>query len=1214
MATVNVVGYTGTYDAQAHGATGTAKGVGDVNLNSSLNLGATYTDAPGGTASWSFAGGTNYTDQSGSVNIVINKAVATVEVSGYTGTYDAQAHGATGTAKGVGDVNLISSLNLGTTFTDAPGGTANWTFTGGTNYTDQSGSVNIVINKAVATVEVTGYTGTYDAQVHGATGTAKGVGDVNLISSLSFGSTYTDAPGGTANWMFTGGTNYTDQSGSVNIVINKAVATVNVTGYTGTYDAQAHGATGTAKGVGDVNLTSSLSFGNTYTDAPGGTANWSFAGGTNYTDQSGSVNIVINKAVATVEVTGYTGTYDAQAHGATGTAKGVGDVNLISSLNLGTTFTDAPGGTASWSFAGGTNYTDQSGSVNIVINKAVATVEVTGYTGTYDAQAHGATGTAKGVGGTDVGTLSLGATYTDAPGGTASWSFAGGTNYTDQSGSVNIVINKAVATVEVTGYTGTYDAQAHGATGTAKGVGGTDVGTLSLGATYTDAPGGTASWSFAGGTNYTDQSGSVNIVINKAVATVEVTGYTGTYDAQAHGATGTAKGVGDVNLISSLNLGTTFTDAPGGTASWTFTGGTNYTDQNGSVAIVINKAVATVEVTGYTGTYNAQAHGATGTAKGVGDVNLISSLSFGNTYTNVPGGTADWTFTGGTNYTNQSGSVNIVINKATASVTPTAKSKVYGTNDPVLNGSFAGFVGSDGITASYSRQAGELVGSYTISATLSPTGPLSNYNITYNTAELTITKAVLTVTAQDKSVQYSDIIPAYTASFTGFVGVDNAGNAVSGLPAFTTNANVGGNGAMLSGPGVYSIVPGLGTLTAANYSFSFVNGIMTVTKENSDLNYSGAEFFSTGSSTSTQAIIALSSTITDKNDGNNGDVRNAKIDMTGVTGGTNLSVGLVNPNDTRVGTATLSNINVSLSSNDLANGGKSLEVTMISNGFYTSDQLTQVVTIGVPGADFVTGGGNQVMGSSVNGEFAGTPGAKMNFGFTMKYNKSGKNLQGQITTIFRRYETIDGVEGWYTYKIKSNAINSLAVTTAGGYRKGVISTKANLDRTSPLGVVTSLGGNHDLVLEAWESTTNGVPHQIGVILRRSNNGGGVLFCNNWTGTTYAVAPINGGNIRVLNSAGARVAAEEPVMELAVEASPNPTNGLLKLSVTGAGEQPTVQVRLYNLMQRVTREWTLDIENGKGEKTIDMRSAEDGIYLLSVEGDQKRAVKRVVKAN
>ncbi|HEY3310137.1 MAG TPA: PxKF domain-containing protein, partial [Anaerolineales bacterium] len=83
-------------------------------------------------------------------------------------------------------------------------------------------------------------------------------------------------------------------------------------------------------------------------------------------------------------------------------------------------------------------------------------------------------------------------------------------------------------------------------------------------------------------------------VINKADASIMVNGYTGTYDGLPHGATGTAYGVGGVDLSSGLNLGVTFTNAPGGSAHWTFSGGTNYKDQSGDAAIVINKATLTV--------------------------------------------------------------------------------------------------------------------------------------------------------------------------------------------------------------------------------------------------------------------------------------------------------------------------------------------------------------------------------------------------------------------------------------------------------------------------------------------------------------------------------------------------------------------------------------------------------------------------------------------
>jgi hypothetical protein len=160
-----VNGYTGVYNAAAHGASlDHATGVGGVDLSSGINLGSTFTDVPGGTAHWTFAGGTNYNDQSGDVAIVISKADASVLVNGYTGVYDAAAHGASlDHATGVGGVDLSSGINLGLKFTDVPGGTAHWTFTGGTNYNDQSGDVAIVINQAPLTIKANDDTKTYDA-------------------------------------------------------------------------------------------------------------------------------------------------------------------------------------------------------------------------------------------------------------------------------------------------------------------------------------------------------------------------------------------------------------------------------------------------------------------------------------------------------------------------------------------------------------------------------------------------------------------------------------------------------------------------------------------------------------------------------------------------------------------------------------------------------------------------------------------------------------------------------------------------------------------------------------------------------------------------------------------------------------------------------------------------------------------------------------------
>src|SRR5207248_9389613 len=82
-------------------------------------------------------------------------------------------------------------------------------------------------------------------------------------------------------------------------------------------------------------------------------------------------------------------------------------------------------------------------------------------------------------------------------------------------------------------------------------------------------------------------------------------------------------------------------------------------------------------------------------------------------------------------------------NRKSASLTPNAAGMTYGSSNPSLMGPLSAFLGADGVTAAYNRTAGETVAAspYTISAALSPGGVLGNYNITYNTANFTITQA-----------------------------------------------------------------------------------------------------------------------------------------------------------------------------------------------------------------------------------------------------------------------------------------------------------------------------------------------------------------------------------------------------------------------------------------------------------------------------------------
>jgi hypothetical protein len=173
-ATIAVVGYSGSYDGNAHGViSSSASGVKGEDLSSLLTVASTtYTNAPGGLVHWTFAGNSDYNAASGDATVTINKASATVVVTPYNVTYDGQAHTATGTATGIKGEDLSAGLNLsGTTHTSAGTYTGDvWSFHDASgNYQDASGTVDDRIAGRIDVISVGSEVKVFDAQ----TGTLK---------------------------------------------------------------------------------------------------------------------------------------------------------------------------------------------------------------------------------------------------------------------------------------------------------------------------------------------------------------------------------------------------------------------------------------------------------------------------------------------------------------------------------------------------------------------------------------------------------------------------------------------------------------------------------------------------------------------------------------------------------------------------------------------------------------------------------------------------------------------------------------------------------------------------------------------------------------------------------------------------------------------------------------------------------------------------------
>ena len=173
--------------------------------------------------------------------------------------------------------------------------------------------------------------------------------------------------------------------------------------------------------------------------------------------------------------------------------------------------------------------------------------------------------------------------------------------------------------------------------------------------------------------------------ISKAPVTLSFGTLTFTYDNKEKVATATAS-----PAVEGVTVSGKGTDAGSYPATASLVND-NYEAAPISGTLKINPAPATVKVDGYSGKYDGKAHGATGTATGVDGVDLSGDLKLGESFTDVPGGTANWSFAN-KNYVSQEGSVAIAISKAdqkiifpaltttatcgTADITPGATSSV----------------------------------------------------------------------------------------------------------------------------------------------------------------------------------------------------------------------------------------------------------------------------------------------------------------------------------------------------------------------------------------------------------------------------------------------------------------------------------------------------------------------------------------------------------
>jgi len=276
--------------------------------------------------------------------------------------------------------------------------------------------------------------------------------------------------------------------------------------------------------------------------------------------------------------------------------------------------------------------------------------------------------------------------------------------------------------------------------------------------------------------------------------------------------------------------------AAGHTITALYSGDQTYAQGSQTLTQTVNPATPTVNVSAPNVTYNAAPYNAlTSSVTGVNNAKLGAASSF-TYYVGMGTGGTDL----GSNAPRAAGTYTVVAHYAGSAdyaaadslptsfaimpqaimVTANAQTKVYGTADPALayqitSGSL---VSGDSFSGSLTHVPGVNVGSYAIEQGTLTAG--RNYDLTFVGANLLITPAPLTVTANNQTMVYGGAVPALTYTYAGLVNGESSASFTGALATAATSSNSAGSS--------YAITQG--TLAATgNYTIgTFTSGTLTV--------------------------------------------------------------------------------------------------------------------------------------------------------------------------------------------------------------------------------------------------------------------------------------------------------------------------------------------------------------------------------------------------
>ena len=387
--------------------------------------------------------------------------------------------------------------------------------------------------------------------------------------------------------------------------------------------------------------------------------------------------------------------------------------------------------------------------------------------------------------------------------------------------------------------------------------------TRAAGETVAGGPYAISQGTLSAGGNYTINFTGANLTITPAALTVTADAVSKVYAERDPALTFTHSGLtngDDASVFTGALVraaGETVAGGPYAITQGTLSAGSNYTISFNGANLTITPAALTVMANALSKVYGAVDPALTFTHSGLtngDDASVFTGAlarANGETVAGGPYAISQGTLSAGSNYTISFTGANLTITPAALSVTANALSKVYGAADPALTFTHSGLTNGDDasiFTGALVRAAGETVagGPYTITqGTLAAT---SNYVLSFNGANFTITPAALSVTADALSKIYGDADPALTFGFTGLTNGDDA-SIFTGALARAAGETVAG--------GPYAITQG--TLSAgSNYTISFNGANLVITPKALSVSVSADDKVYDGTAAATGTVGGLS--------------------------------------------------------------------------------------------------------------------------------------------------------------------------------------------------------------------------------------------------------------------------------------------------------------------------------------------------------------------